>query len=205
MLLSRLLLYAYRLILSILVLTPSAVIARSSMLISLGVIERPSNISSIRNTLLNSYTSSAPDRHRFSDFTSWPTTPFQVLIPTINPPHPETKIKILSAYPVVPSQLARKAIMTACYDMINWIDTFPPLFESYICTSHTIIHEFDDSGIVTLDLVPGLDSNKLSRRLALRGFEVFRALVGRYGEAELRFELSQGGLVRGRGRVNVRS
>lgn len=89
--------------------------------------------------------------------------------------------------------------------MINWIDTSPPLFESYISRSHTIIHKFDDSGIVTLDLVPGLDRERLSRRLALRGLELFKALVGRYGEAELEFELSEGGIVGGWGRVDVRS
>lgn len=89
--------------------------------------------------------------------------------------------------------------------MINWIDTLPPLFESYIYQSHRIIHDFDDSGIVKLSLAPSLNSRGLSRRLALRGVEAFRALVGRYGEAELMFELSEGGIVRGGGQVNVRS
>ena len=68
-----------------------------------------------------------------------------------------------------------------------------------------MIEEFNDSGIVALDLVPITGRRKLTRRLALRGFEVFRALVARYGEAELRFDLLEDGRIRGRARVNVRS
>lgn len=89
--------------------------------------------------------------------------------------------------------------------MINWIDNFPPVLEAHVLGSHTVIEDFNDSGIVTLDLVPQLGRRKLSRRLALRGFEVFRALVARYGEAELRFDLLEDGRIRGRARVNVRS
>ena len=89
--------------------------------------------------------------------------------------------------------------------MINWIDNFPPALEAHVLGSHTVIEDFNDSGIVTLDLVPLQGRRKLSRRLALRGFEVFRALVAMYGEAELRFDLLEDGRIRGRARANVRS
>ena len=89
--------------------------------------------------------------------------------------------------------------------MINWIDNFPPALEAYVLGSHTVIEDFNDSGIVTLDLVPSPGRRKLSRRLALRGFEVFRSLVASYGEAELRFDLLEDGRIRGSARVHVRS
>lgn len=165
------------------------------------------NTSSVQRTSLASVlpNASSPASDRLLDVTPWPQTPFQVSIPIVAPPEADYTLNILSAYPVLPSLHAKAAISSACHDMILWVDTYPPLFESYISRSHSVIQEFDNTGIVTLDLVPGIGRQRLSRRLALRGFEVFRALVQRYGEAELRLELSEGKRVRGMGRVNVRS
>lgn len=78
-----------------------------------------------------------------------------------------------------------------------------PFFESYVLRPHTIIQDFDKTGVLKLDLFPSRREAGLSRRLALRGLETFRALVRRYGEAELRFELWEGTSARGIGRVTV--
>ena len=136
---------------------------------------------------------------------SWPATPFRILIPIATPPQARYSLNIKSAYPVERSELAKPAILSACQEMIEWIDTLVPFFESYIYRSHTVIQDFDETGTVTLDLFPSHREPGLSRRLALRGFETLRALIRRYGEAELRFELWEGISARGVGRVTVES
>ena len=116
----------------------------------------------------------------------------------------EYSLHVLAAYPVLPSQAAKFTLLSACQDMIQWIDRFLPLFESYVRRLHIITKEFEDSGIVTLYLRP-LPRSLLSRRLALRGFETFKALVERYGEAEIIFELWEADEVKGLGRSHIRS
>ena len=134
---------------------------------------------------------------------SWPATPFRVSIPIATPPHAQYSLYVTSASPVDRSELAKSAILSACQEMIEWIDTFVPFFESYVLRPHTIIQDIDQTGILVLDLFPYSSDQGLSRRLALRGFETFRALIKSYGEADLRFELWEGTLARGVGRVTV--
>ena len=184
-----------------------ALAIRSSMSLS------PMNLSSAhdgyKNTPLfqtNSPGSIAPSifpAEKSPALASWPATPFRVLIPIATPPRAEYSLYITSVYPVTQSELAKSAILTACHEMIEWIDTLVPFFESYVLRSHTIIHDFDETGVLMLDLIPWLRERGLTRRLALRGFETFRALVKRYGEAELSFELWEGTSARGVGRVTV--
>ena len=170
-------------------------------------IERAITPSSAGNANPNTNASSSlsSNRNLYLDLLAWPPTPFHVSIPAITSPDTDYKLRVVSAYPVLPSQLAKVAILSTCYDMINWIDNFPPVLEAHVLGSHTVIEDFDDSGIVTLDLVPVAGPRKLSRRLALRGVEAFRALVARFGEADLRFDLLENNRIRGRARVNVRS
>ena len=184
-----------------------ALVVRSSILLSPpnlpSVLDDARNASLFQTKSHGSTSSSTIAADKSIPPASWPAAPFRILIPIATPPQSQYSLYIKSAYPVRRSELAKPAILSACHEMIEWIDTLVPFFESYIYRSHTIIQDFDETGKITLDLIPTHREPGLSRRLALRGFEAFRALIRRYGEAELRFELWEGISARGVGRVTI--